>query len=522
MAKAPFKILYSNDCTNVNTCVSPYHRKGQLFEPRMLEATVDEVSDLNVDVHLIQLAHGWVPWYRSRMYPIEEHLAWWEKHFGVDPMQSDPETVSILKYLLDGGDMLKVFIDRCRLRGQTPFLSHRMNDVHFAERAHDPGNLQGLHAISRFYAKHTDWRLGEDYLDNWLSRGLDWSHPEVVEHKLQMITEQCEDYDIDGLELDFLRFPAFFKMDQTTSPQRVNIMTQLINQVRTVLDRTARKGQHRWLCVRIPAYVSWFDRLGIDMKQWHEAGVEMFNLSYSYVTAQNGNLAQIRKQAPDAAMYCEMCHTHQMGPHLTQERVNDAYTIRRVTPTQYYTTAHDAYEQGMDGMSLFNFVYYREHGVPGRGPFDEPPFHILSHLGNRQWLADQIHEYFIPDVAHLFFRNEFQLPRTVKPKETASFTMRLSRRGNGMSRDGRLRVQVRSNLGNENWTAMINGQELQKSSDRDETSAYFYEGLAGGPENHRAWDVASDTLVEGKNHITVTRHDGGTPVVISFMDLTIV
>ena len=37
-------------------------------------------------------------------------------------------------------------------------------------------------------------------------------------------------------------------------------------------------------------------------------------------------------------------------------------------------------------MSAFNFVYYREHGGAGRGPFNEPPFEVFKHLGPRDVL----------------------------------------------------------------------------------------------------------------------------------------
>ena len=42
--KPPIKTIYSNDITNLITCVSPYHRKGESFRREMLEASVDEVS----------------------------------------------------------------------------------------------------------------------------------------------------------------------------------------------------------------------------------------------------------------------------------------------------------------------------------------------------------------------------------------------------------------------------------------------------------------------------------------------
>lgn len=151
--KAPYKVIFSNDTTNILTCASPYHAAGEPFRPEMLEATVDEVAGQGVDAHFIQLAHGQVPWYQSQVYPIEDHLRWWREHFGVDPMDDPSKVTSIHQYLLDGGDLLQLFVDRCRQSGQAPFASLRLNDVHFVNHVHDKGNLLGTHAINRFYVE---------------------------------------------------------------------------------------------------------------------------------------------------------------------------------------------------------------------------------------------------------------------------------------------------------------------------------------------------------------------------------
>src|SRR5258707_9818262 len=51
--KPPFRVLYSNDTTNVLGCTSPWHAKGAPFGPELIEASVDEVAGL-VDAHFLQ------------------------------------------------------------------------------------------------------------------------------------------------------------------------------------------------------------------------------------------------------------------------------------------------------------------------------------------------------------------------------------------------------------------------------------------------------------------------------------
>lgn len=273
------------------------------------------------------------------------------------------------------------------------FVSVRLNDGHHLQYVNTPKNTRGNHTISKFYAEHPEHRLGPD-LDNWDQHVHNWAVPEARAYKLALIKEICAGYDIDGLELDFMRHPSYFRQDETTSAQRRKIMPDFVAEVRKALDAGARPGRRRWLCARVPCLLSWHDRLGIDLPSMVGAGLDMVNLSASYYTQQHHDLARVRKLVPGAAVYLEMCHCTMTGQALGPGG-GDVRQYTRATDQQYYTTAHVAYRRGADGVSLFNFVYYREHGHPGRAPFNEPPFHVLKHLGDPEWLARQPQWYVL-------------------------------------------------------------------------------------------------------------------------------
>src|SRR5690554_2631330 len=77
--QAPFKVLFSNDFTNTINCTNPYH--GGVHSPwtvDALEGSVKETSGIGVDVHMLQPAHTWVPWWKSSIYPMQEHYRWWK------------------------------------------------------------------------------------------------------------------------------------------------------------------------------------------------------------------------------------------------------------------------------------------------------------------------------------------------------------------------------------------------------------------------------------------------------------
>src|ERR1700685_2577683 len=48
--KPRYRVIFSNDSTNVISCTSPYHERGEDWRPEILEASVDEVAG-KVDAH---------------------------------------------------------------------------------------------------------------------------------------------------------------------------------------------------------------------------------------------------------------------------------------------------------------------------------------------------------------------------------------------------------------------------------------------------------------------------------------
>lgn len=510
LAKAPFRLLYGNDTTNLTTCTSPYHAKGEAFRAEMLEASVDEVAGTGVDAHFLQPGLGAVPMWPSKALPLEAHYAWIRERYGQRPD-------SFGRFVLGGGDVVKVFIERCRQRGQAPFLSVRLNDVHHMEfvDAKSGGGL-GM-SVTRFYAEHPEYRIAPGSLRG-ADLALNWAVPEVRARKFALIEELCAGYDLDGLELDFLRFYSFFRLAETTREERCAIMTGFVKDVRALLDRTAREGRHRWLCARVPCDLAAHEPLGIDLRAMAAAGLEMVNASAHYFTTQQHDLAAIRQLAPDAALYFEMCHSTWNGPKLREGY--DVFPYRRTTPEQYFTAAHQAYARGADGVSLFNFAYYREHGAPERGPFAEPPFEILPRLRDRAWLARQPQHWFLAPGWRAPGAGPTPVPRKIAPGQSAPFTLDLTAPAGGWKTGGRLRIQGESSLGESVWRARLNGTELTTTADTSEPYPSPYPGLLGQPDELRAWLVPAAALREGVNRVEVTLEKGAEATVV-FLDMAV-
>ena len=505
--KPDFKILFNNDTTNTLTCISPYHKKGQPFSDTVLQGAVDETIDIGIDVHLIKPTMGWTPWWPSKVYPIAEHAKWLKDTY-------NKGISSYEKYTLNGGDIIGTFVDRCHEKGMKAFISYRMNDGHHILRKKEYINNPYIEferetAVCKFYTENPQYILGPDPFvkDNayMAARVQNWIHPEVRQYKFDLIEEICQNYDIDGLELDFMRHPHFFRIDQTTRQQRVDIMTDFIKSIRTLLDQTQRNGQYRWLSVRVPFRVKDADRVGIDFPAAVDAGVDMANLSCHYVTEQQHDLARIKQMIPATPVYLEVTHVSNLFSWSGQSG-----NIWRLTSDQeFYTAAHLAYARGADGVSAFNFVYYRHESIIEN--ISEPPFYVFEKLRDKDWIARQPQLYFLSRYDSHYTRVTKRPFRIGRWKQ---FTMDMAPPIQGWTTDGKLRIQFFSEIKHSKWQVRFNGTELAINPDISEPYENPYKDGLGNEKTLLAWTVPVGIIKDGVNALDVRAISGKPPQII--------
>ena len=455
--------------------------------------------------------------------------------------------------------MVKVFVEQCRRRGIAPFISLRLNDYHGTEHADlildrlqggDGGGdkrpgVQGCW-LGRFYLEHPEYRIGTDpdaYTSDpdklvfkrdhgiryqmRINRVLNWAVPEVRAHKLALIAEICEQYDIDGFELDLMRHARYFRLDETTEAERVEIMTRFVADVRAMLDRSAKPGRHRWLCVRVPLRVRNHGELGIDLVKWVAAGVDMVNLSGHYVTEQQSDLAKVCRLVPTASVYLETTFVSHRYPKPSGPRTSQNEVYRKMTAEQFSTAAHLAYSRGGAGVSAFNFAYYRSLGETPT----EPPFTVLNHLRDPDWVARQPQHYFTRKFGDPAWPSLMRSKgRELKPGRPMEITLDMApprgrrKKGGpkkgGWKKGGRLRIQADETFGGRQLTVSFNGTELAATSDVSEPYATPWpDGLAPG-ESLLAWTVPASVPTDGDNRIVI-RMDEGKPILLSFVDVAV-
>ena len=155
-----------------------------------------------------------------------------------------------------GCDYPKRMIDRARQNHVSPWISLRMNDSHYPDRPDHPYH-------STFWRSHPQWHLAQ---------GLDYEQPEVREHYLKLIREVCDRYDIDGLELDFLRFWLYFRPGH--EHKGTKIMLEFVEQARAATRKAEQRlGHPVQLAVRVPGNPWIARRLGLDAVAWARDGL---------------------------------------------------------------------------------------------------------------------------------------------------------------------------------------------------------------------------------------------------------
>ena len=172
-----------------------------------------------------------------------------------------------LRYLSDNhGGPLTVISSLCHDRGLRFFPSVRMNEHYdMAESSPSYGRLR------REYPDFLIGKPGEEIphlsLEWGIRTGLDYAVDEARNHKLSIILELIEHFDIDGIELDFMRHPAFFRVEEAYAHRY--LLTDMVSQVRSALDAKGRAlNREVSLAIRVPPTLHDCSRIGLDVEDW--------------------------------------------------------------------------------------------------------------------------------------------------------------------------------------------------------------------------------------------------------------
>ncbi len=249
--------------------------------------TAGEMSGEAVDAYIDRLAKAGVRTFVSCGNAQRANYAsevWESDWHGYDP--DGPDDQPVLKHALKeqikpfrrrldsakrladmGVDFHERALARCRHQGMGAWMSMRMNDVHGCMEQDSP-------LLSTFYkAQRAAGLLRNTYRDtSWADRSLNWERPEVQEHYFKLVCEQLERFDMDGLELDWMRFGYHFRPGRELVGRLV--ITDWMRRVKKECARAAERWGHPVkLGVRVPSRPETARKLGMDAVAWAKEGL---------------------------------------------------------------------------------------------------------------------------------------------------------------------------------------------------------------------------------------------------------
>ncbi len=161
-------------------------------------------------------------------------------------------------------DPYRIWIDLCYENGIHPWISFRMNDVHFASNGYGDSDFFLL-------AKEKGWCIGrENGRDPGYKWCLDYSVPEVRDHFSAYIDELLGQYDVYGIELDWMRNIHCFKQTSADNCKYMDEFMQKINQ--TVEKYEKQYGHDIQIMVRLSRDLDQNMYFGFDLRTWAKNG----------------------------------------------------------------------------------------------------------------------------------------------------------------------------------------------------------------------------------------------------------
>ena len=197
-----------------------------------------------------------------------------------------------------GEDPMKHVVEFAHASGKECFFNLRMNDCHSSGRRWqgpvwwEPFRKRNLHLLQskipleELEKLYLPWIRGESSiyplqsvldrrgggdrdLQSWSA--LDYAQPEVRDYFVGLVRQACERYDIDGIDLDWLRAPFFFRFGEER--RKVPVMNDFVRRVaETVRASGRRRGRPIALAMRVPDSLERALEIGLDVATWIAEG----------------------------------------------------------------------------------------------------------------------------------------------------------------------------------------------------------------------------------------------------------
>jgi hypothetical protein len=452
------------------------HKKD--ISPEYIASFIEKLEDTDVDA-VMCCPTMW----RTNVYPSKIDPAW-KKYTPGQKLSKFRSFDHIMNYLLSGGDPVKETLDVCRKCGKDFFVSYRMNDHHYVTDVTWPTH-------NFFWREHPEYWLANSNTSPY-ARGRDdvrlfnYMIPEVRDYYYSILEELCTNYDVDGVELDFQRFPRFFHNEQIK--EGTPVMTAFVRRIGEMLDAIGRRrNKSLKLCVRVPHTLGRCLAAGLDVAGWDALGlVDMVNVSPSYIHTLELGIEEFQTQTKRAKIYGEMNYVTYQNSKVSK------YARRYTTIPAYHASALNLLHRGADGLSLFNYDY-----VPANQRLAMAPG--LTRITDVEFLKTRPKHYVVSSgFGSLPATNEAMIDLVV-PDDTAEVTFDRAV----------LRMETQESCEGSQITVRLNGEQLRPCEHRDATLFPPLAQNAGyaARETLKFYAVPLDLMIPGDNKVEIKNLD---------------
>ena len=393
--------------------------------------------------------------------------------------------------LIDKGlDPITIVSEFCEEKDIEFIWSMRMNDIHDAW-----GAWYSPHLFPPIKQEHPEYLIGSktNIPPNGTWSSVDYAVDEIRDLAFKFFEEVCQNYSVDGIELDFFRHPVYFKkyaFDGEVGPEELAMMTELMRRIRVMADREgAKRGKPILISVRVPDSVEFCKAMGLDLEKWMQDDLVDMMVVSGYFRFNPWEKSVALGHKYDVPVY----------PCLSESRLRDKEAKQiRSTLEAYRARAMDVWQSGADGVYMFNFFH--------------APHPLWSQLGDLEALRGMDKDYTTGSrgLNELAYWNKAgqgymerdhlspEKPRVLKFGETAIVSIRLDVPEDGAT----VTVKVRTPQEgvDQLLTTQLNGKVL--SSPKQE-------------KNWVAYTVQADALAQGMNALSFTVNKAfDTPITL--------
>ncbi len=176
----------------------------------------------------------------------------------------------------EGRDALEIMIETARQHDMEIFYSNRMNDTHDSFQPDILYNIKREHpeymlSTQEEGAKHSF----PDVKSFWAA--WNFEHEEIRDLTVEALREVCQTYDIDGIELDFMRHYLYFPetlQGRAVTAEHLEIINEMVRRIRTMTEEEGlRRSRPILVAARCAGDLTLSRSVGMDVETWLKEGL---------------------------------------------------------------------------------------------------------------------------------------------------------------------------------------------------------------------------------------------------------